>query len=141
MGTALSGGVPTMATPPTVRDATIALDGLRFHYRAWGAPAAPLAVLLHAYLQHARTWDTVARGLSDRFRVLALDHRGFGESERAADYHELRCGADLACFVGSLGLGALSAIGFSLSVNVAVGYAALYPDRGPRLVLLEGFAG
>jgi pimeloyl-ACP methyl ester carboxylesterase len=78
--------------------------------------------------------------LADRFRVLALDHRGFGESERAADYHELRFVADLAGFVDALGLGAFSAIGFSLSVNVAVSYAALYPNRVERLVLLEGFA-
>ena len=65
-----------MDTEPLVRDETVTLDGLRFHYRDWGDPDAPPVVLLHAYLQHARTWDTVARGLADRFRVLALDHRG-----------------------------------------------------------------
>ena len=129
-----------MTTEPLVRDETIILDGLRFHYRDWGDPDAPPLVLLHAYLQHARTWDTVARGLADRFRVLALDHRGFGDSEHATDYHELRLVADLAGFVDALGLGAFSAIGFSLSVNVAVSYAALYPERVDRLVLLEGFA-
>jgi pimeloyl-ACP methyl ester carboxylesterase len=102
--------------------------------------ARPRLVLLHAYLQHARTWDTVARGLADRFRVLALDHRGFGESEHATNYHELRLLADLAGFVDTLGLRACSAIGFSLSVNVAVSYATLYPNRVERLVLLEGFA-
>ena len=66
-----------MDAGPLVRDKTINLDdGLRFHYRDWGDPAAPPVVLLHAYLQHARTWDTVARALADRFRVLALDQRG-----------------------------------------------------------------
>jgi esterase len=129
-----------MDTKPLVRDETVTLDGLRFHYRDWGDRSAPPVVLLHAYLQHARTWDTVARGLADRFRVLALDHRGFGESEHAADYHELRLVSDLAGFVDALGLGTFSAVGFSLSVNVAVSYAALYPDRVGRLVLLEGFA-
>jgi pimeloyl-ACP methyl ester carboxylesterase len=114
-----------MATDPRVRDETVTLDGVRLHYRDWGDPDAPPLVLLHAYLQHARTWDTVARSLADRFRVLALDHRGFGESEHAADYHELRLVADLAGFVDALGVGAFSAIGFSLSVNVAVSYAAL----------------
>src|SRR5687767_14556032 len=37
------------------------LDGRRFHYRDWGDPSTPPLVLLHAYLMHARTWDTVAR--------------------------------------------------------------------------------
>jgi pimeloyl-ACP methyl ester carboxylesterase len=50
-----------MDTEPRVRDETVTLDGLRFHYRDWGEPDAPPLVLLHAYLQHARSWDTVAR--------------------------------------------------------------------------------
>jgi pimeloyl-ACP methyl ester carboxylesterase len=124
---------------PGVRDETVTLDGLRFHYRDWGDPAAPAVVLLHAYTQHARTWDTVARSLAQRFRVLALDHRGFGESEWASDYHELRLVGDLAGFADALGLGAFSAVGFSMSASTAVTYALLYPDRVRRLVLLEGF--
>jgi hypothetical protein len=84
-----------MGCEPQVRDETLTLNGLRLHYRDWGDPAAPPVVPLHAYLQHARTWDTVARDLADRFRVLVLDQRGFGESAWAADYHELRLVADL----------------------------------------------
>jgi pimeloyl-ACP methyl ester carboxylesterase len=129
-----------MNTGPTVRDETVTLDGLRFHYRDWGDPDAPPVVLLHAYLQHARTWDTVARGLADRFQVLALDHRGFGESAWSSDYHELRFVADLAGFVDALKLETFSAVGFSMSVSIAVSYALLYPDRVQRLVLLEDFA-
>src|SRR5215207_2567809 len=105
-----------MDTEAPVRDETVILDGLRLHYREWGDPAAPAVVLLHAYTQHARTWDTVARGLADRFRVLALDHRGFGESAWAADYHELRLVADLGGFVDALRLATFSTVGFSMSV-------------------------
>jgi pimeloyl-ACP methyl ester carboxylesterase len=129
-----------MDTEPRVRDETVILDGLRFHYRDWGDPNAPPLVLLHAYLQHARTWDTVARGLADRFRVLALDHRGFGESEWAADYHELRLVGDLAGFVDALGLGTFSLVGFSMSASTAISYAVLYPHSVQQLVLLEDFA-
>jgi pimeloyl-ACP methyl ester carboxylesterase len=128
-----------MDTEPPVRDETVILDGLRFHYRDWGDPDAPPVVLLHAYLQHARTWDTVATGLADRFRVLALDQRGFGESEWAADYHELRLVADLAEFVDALGLGTVSLVGFSIGSSAAITYAQLYPDRVQRLVAFECF--
>ena len=128
-----------MTTEPLVRDETIILDGLRFHYRDWGDPDAPPLVLLHAYLQHARTWDTVARGLADRFRVLALDQRGFGESDHAADYHELRFVGDLAGFADALGLERFSVVGFSIGGNAAGSYAALYPDRVERAVLFECF--
>jgi pimeloyl-ACP methyl ester carboxylesterase len=77
--------------------------------------------------------------LADRFRVLALDQRGHGESEHAADYHELRLVGDLAAFADTLGLERFSAVGFSIGGNVAASYAALYPDRVERLVLLECF--
>jgi pimeloyl-ACP methyl ester carboxylesterase len=126
----------------TVRDATLTLDGLRFHYRDWGYPKAPALVLLHAYTQHARTWDTwdtVARALADRFRVLALDQRGHGESDRATDYHEQQLINDFAAFVYALGLARFSAVGFSIGGNAACAYAALYPDRVERLVLVECF--
>src|SRR5919107_88886 len=128
-----------MNTEPLVRDETVTLDGLRFHYRDWGEPTAPPVVLLHAYLQHARTWDTIAKGLADRCRVLALDQRGFGESERAADYHELRLVADVAEFVDALGLGTCSLVGFSIGGSAAITYAQLYPDRVERLVAFECF--
>lgn len=128
-----------MAREPDVRDATIMLDGLAFHYRDWGDAAAPPVVLLHAYLQHARSWDTVARELADHFRVLALDQRGHGESAHAADYHELRLVADLAGFADTLELERFSAVGFSIGGNVVASYAALCPDRVDRLVLLECF--
>ena len=128
-----------MNDAPTVKDRTVTLDGLPFHYRDWGDPAGPPVVLLHAYLQHARTWDTIASGLADRFRVLALDLRGHGESAWASDYHELRLVGDLAGFVDALGLDRFSMIGFSIGGNAAGSYAALYPDRVERAVLLECF--
>jgi esterase len=128
-----------MDTGSLVRDETVILDGLRFHYRDWGDPAAPPVVLLHAYTQHARTWDTIARGLADRFRVLALDQRGHGESEWAPDYHEVRFAGDLAAFADALGLDRFSVVGFSIGGNAAGSYALLYPDRVQRAVLLECF--
>ena len=122
-----------------VRDETVTLDGLRLHYRDWGDPTAPPVVLLHGYTQHARCWDTVAPALADRFRVLALDQRGFGESDWAADYHELRLVADLAGFVETLGLATVSLVGFSIGGSAAISYAQLYPDRVERLVAFECF--
>jgi pimeloyl-ACP methyl ester carboxylesterase len=97
-----------------VWDEIVTLDGLRFHYRDWGDSTAPPVVVLHGYTQHAHSWDTIARALADRFRVLALDQRGFGESDWAADYHELRLVADLAGFVEALGLPTVSLVGFSI---------------------------
>jgi esterase len=128
-----------MDTEPLVQDATVTLTGLRFHYRDWGDPSAPPLVLLHGFMGTARDWDTIARGLADRYRVLALDQRGHGESAWATDYHEQRLVDDLAGFVDALGLTRFAAVGFSGGGTTAGSYAARYPGRVERLVLADCF--
>jgi esterase len=128
-----------MDTEPLVRDETVTLDGLRFHYRDWGDPAAPPLVLLHGFMGTARDWDTIAGGLADHYRVLALDQRGFGESAWASYYHEQRLVDDLGAFVDALGLATFAAIGFSFGGTTAGSYAAREPGRVTQLVLAECF--
>ena len=95
-----------MDTEPLVRDETVMLDGLRFHYRDWGDPAAPPLVLLHGFTGNARQWDSFARAMADRYRVLALDQRGHGETDWAPDqdYSAARVHEDFVAFVAALGL-------------------------------------
>lgn len=136
----ISGKEATIDTESVVRDATLTLNGLRFHYRDWGDPQAPAVVLLHGYTSHARSWDTIAHQLSDRFRVLALDQRGHGESDLASDYDEQRLIEDLAAFVDALRLDSFAVVGFSIGGFAAASYAVLHPERGSRMVLAECFA-
>lgn len=128
-----------MTTAPAVCDEFITLGGLRFHYREFGDPLGPPLVLLHAYLSHARSWDTVAAALAGRFRVLALDQRGHGESEWTLDYHETRLIGDLALFVDALRLDSFAVVGFSIGGFTACSYALLEPARVTHLVMSECF--
>jgi esterase len=125
---------------PGARDATLTLNRLRFHYRDWGDRHAPPVILLHGYSSHARSWDTIARGLADRYRVLALDQRRHGESDLATDYDEQRLVEDLVAFVDVLGLETFTAVGFSIGGFAAASYAVLHPERVSRMVLSECFA-
>jgi pimeloyl-ACP methyl ester carboxylesterase len=129
-----------MTTETEVRDAFVAVNGLRFHYRDWGDPTAAPLILLHAYTSHAHSWDTVAAHFAQDFRVLALDQRGHSASAWATDYHELRLVDDLAAFVDALGLESCALVGFSIGAYAACSYALLYPGRVRRLVLAECFA-
>ena len=131
-----------MGDEQMVRDATVMLGKLRFHYRDWGDPVAPPLVLLHAYTMHAGTWDTFARALAGRFRVLALDQRGHGETDWVplAGYAEELRHHDLGAFVDTLELGRCSLVGFSFGGTTACSYAALYPQSVGRLVMFECFS-
>jgi pimeloyl-ACP methyl ester carboxylesterase len=139
----ISIGPSAPASTRPVRDAVLTLNGLRFHYRDRGSREAPPLVLLHGFTGNVRQWDTVARALADRYRVLAPDQRGHGESDWAPDHDYLaaRVNEDFAAFVAALGLGRFAAVGFSFGGHVAYSYAAAHPDRVARLVLVESSAG
>jgi esterase len=128
---------PAGAVP--VQDQTLTLHGLRFHYRDWGRPAAPPLVLLHGAMGNARHWDTLAQALADRYRVLALDQRGHGESARSPGGHytpDLLI-RDLEAFAAALDLSRFPIVGRSFGGHVAYTFAAAHPDQVARLVLVE----
>jgi pimeloyl-ACP methyl ester carboxylesterase len=126
-----------MATSIDAQDKTVTLNGLRFHYRDWGNEAAPPLVLLHGFTGHARSWDTTARTLRDRYHVLVLDQRGHGESEWATDYAPERMVEDIAAFREALGLERFALLGLSMGGRNAYGYAGLYPETVERLVIVD----
>ena len=64
--------------PPAVRDVAARGARIRFVDAGRGAPL----VLVHDYLASHVTWDDVLAPLSRRFRVIAPDLPGFGESEK-----------------------------------------------------------
>jgi pimeloyl-ACP methyl ester carboxylesterase len=68
------------------RSCNIVLRHQRFHFLEWGAPDAPTIVLLHGGHQSAHSWDLVSLHLARKYRVLALDQRGHGDSEWACDW-------------------------------------------------------
>src|SRR5688500_13160032 len=65
------------ANPPADRFVTV--NGLRLHYLDWGGTGRPL-ILVHGLDRHAHTFDHIAPHFRSRFRVIAVDMRGHGES-------------------------------------------------------------
>src|ERR1700752_2610203 len=120
-------------------DRSIVLHGRRYHYTEWGAATAPPVVMLHGVTGHARTWDDESRLLAARYRVLALDQRGHGDTDPApdADYSDVALLADLEAFVAALGLGRISMVALSLGGRVAINYAGPHPTGVDRLVIVD----
>lgn len=121
------------------REREIRLSDLRFHYLEWGDPAAPPLVLLHGFAGHARSWDHVAEPLADRFRILALDQRGHGDSDRApdGDYTVRTMADDLTRLADALCPGRFRLVGLSMGGRISIAYAAAHPGRVERLVLVD----
>jgi pimeloyl-ACP methyl ester carboxylesterase len=129
------------ALQPAVVDELIEMRGLRFHFRDWPAQraGAPSLVLLHGYTSHARSWDAFAGAMTDRYRVLALDQRGHGETAWAPveQYGIDDMAADLEAFVGALGLTGFALLGLSMGGMVAMEYAGRRPTALAACVILD----
>ena len=115
-------------------------QGLRLNVCVWGPPEAPPLLLLHGVRDHARSWDLIAAAFAGRYRVLAPDLRGHGDSEWAKGGFYPTEGyvfdlAELAERLPPFGL-----IGHSLGGNIGLRYAALFPRKVTRIVAIEGLS-
>ena len=114
----------------------VTLDGLKFHYLEWSGEGPPL-LMLHGFTGHAHSWDHTASALSERYHVLALDQRGHGETDWAQVYGSRAMVEDVRRFLDALHLDRVTLMGLSMGGNVAYLFAAQYPDRVERLVILD----
>lgn len=121
------------------RQRSVLLHGQRFHYTEWGDATAPALVMLHGVTGHARTWDEEAAGLAARYRVLALDQRGHGDSDPPldGDYGVATMAGDLMAFVDTLGLPRVSIVALSMGGRVAIVFAGQHLGRVEKLVVVD----
>ena len=66
---------------PAVHHRYATVDGHRLFYREAGDPAAPAVVLLHGFPTSSYMFRHLIPALTDRYRVIAPDHLGFGLSD------------------------------------------------------------
>lgn len=114
-------------------------DGIRIHYRDYpGDPALPPVLCLHGLTRNGRDFATLARRLSPRWRVIAVDFRGRGDSGHARDpmtYVPPTYRDDVKGLLDSLGIDRFVAIGTSLGGIVTMLLAADRPGRIAGAVL------
>jgi len=118
-------------------DQFVVANGARLHWREWGGHARAALLIVHGFSTHARTWDQVAEALGDRFRVLALDLRGHGESQWTAEYSLEALDADVIAFARAANLGRFALVGHALGGGIALRLAAAHPALVERLVVIE----
>ena len=132
LGIAYSPAVP-------YRSCNVVLRQLRFHYLEWGDPKAPPLVLLHGGHQSAHSWDLVSLHLAQRYRVLALDQRGHGDSEWARDveYSNHSMSLDAEAFMDALGLHRPILMGHSMGGRNSMLLTKRDPSRLRALVIVD----
>ena len=118
---------------------------LKLHYLDWGkydaaGNAKPPLILVHGGRDHARSWDWTAETLAKDYHVVAMDHRGHGDSDWVSDgnYHANDMVYDLAQLIHQLDEGPVRIVAHSLGGNVAIRYTGMFPEMVTKLVAIEG---
>ena len=116
----------------------IQTPGLKFQAREWGPADAPVLLCLHGTSMQSSAWTALGSALQDQWRVIALDMRGHGGSDKPATGYSLaQYAADVEAVLDALGVARASLIGSSLGTQVAIEFAARYPQRVDKLALSD----
>jgi pimeloyl-ACP methyl ester carboxylesterase len=130
----------SLARPGESRHAEVA--GIRMHYLEWqGPPGAPVLLLLHGYLAHAHWWDFVAPWLAERYRVIAPDFGGMGDSGTRAVYTYPQFNAEITGIVAALGIAGCTAIGHSFGGRALLYACGDRPDLFARAIVVDSRLG
>lgn len=131
-------GVP-FTSENTPADRCQSVHGMNFHYLEWGTPGQPVILMLHGGGQQAHSWDFISLPLSEQYHILALDQRGHGDSDWAADgdYSIEAHQADLDGFVAALGLRDFHLIGHSMGGRNSYVWASRHPAILRSLVIVD----
>jgi len=115
-------------------------DRLKLQFWDWGTEGKPAMILVHGGLDHARSWDWVARALRDDYHIYAIDLRGHGNSAWApgAMYSVAEHLLDLSALADIINGFPVTIIGHSLGGILTLLYAGIYPERVKKIVAIEG---
>src|SRR6266446_8248497 len=102
------------------------------------AGTGPVVVLIHGYAETSDSWAPLATELVKTYTVVVPDLRGIGSSSRpAGGYDKKTQAADIRAVVMALGHDRASVISHDIGIMVAYAYAARYPDKVERLVVMD----
>ncbi|MGJ4966064.1 alpha/beta fold hydrolase [Bradyrhizobium sp. HKCCYLRH3061] len=114
------------------------VDGVRLHYVSGGPPAGDVVVLLAGFPESWFAWRKVMPLLGSRYRVIAVDVPGQGDSDRPADGYDTQALATAVHrLLQQLGLTSYHLVGHDIGAWVAYPYAALFEAEVRSLALLD----
>jgi pimeloyl-ACP methyl ester carboxylesterase len=114
------------------------VDGVRLHYVEGGRADADIVLLLAGFPESWYAWRKVMPSLADRYRVIAPDLPGQGDSDRPTEgYDTESLAAAVHGLVEQLGATRYALVAHDVGAWVAYPYAALFGEEVRRLVLMD----
>jgi len=122
--------------PPEFRTHNITTNGTSIYVRSGGA--GPAVVLLHGYGETGDMWAPMAADLARDHSVVVPDLRGMGLSSKPAGGFDKKTQAgDVAGVLDELKIDRADLVTHDIGNMVGYAFAAQYPDRVTRFVLID----
>lgn len=113
------------------------VNGVGLHY-VEGGSGAPL-VCLPGWPQTWYSYHPIAKELATTYRVIIVDIRGMGSSEKpASGYDKKTMAADVLALIQQLGLTKVHIMGHDIGGMVAMSFGFNYPEHTDKLIVLDG---
>lgn len=124
----------------SIRHHHIAVRGVRHHIAECGD--GPALLLLHGWPEFWATWEPIFARLSGRFRLIAPDFRGFGDSENpypgpSDQVHAQSLADDVAALIDVLGLDRPGLVGHDVGANVLVNFGLRHAEKTRGMVFFN----
>ena len=115
----------------------VTANGIKMNYLDWGG-TGDVVILLSGFGNDAHIFDEIAPSFTDKFHVIGLTRRGFGETERpAAGYETADRVEDVRAFMDAQKITRAHLVGHSLAGDEMTLFATLYPKRVIKMVYLD----
>jgi pimeloyl-ACP methyl ester carboxylesterase len=139
--TALTASVPTLAQitpyPASFKTEFVKADGAKLYVRVGGS--GPAVVLIHGFGDTGDMWTPLAVALAKDHRVIVPDLRGMGLSSKPEGGYDKKTQAnDIRAILNKLGIDKADIVSHDIGTMVAYAYAARYPDKTTKLVVMDG---
>ncbi|KAL8574344.1 hypothetical protein ACOMHN_057336 [Nucella lapillus] len=116
------------------------LEDVRLHYVSNGAEDKPLMLLLHGFPEFWYSWRYQLKEFKDSYRVVAIDQRGYGDSDKPAAvsaYTLDHLTKDLRNIITALGYEKCVMVGLDWGGVIAWAFALTYPEMLDRLIAIN----
>jgi pimeloyl-ACP methyl ester carboxylesterase len=130
---------PPVPKPAAYEEKDVQAGPVRLRYLDYGAQGKPAMLCVHGGAAHGHWFDFVAPGFNKDYHVFSLDLRGHGDSEPVDPpaYFYKDYAADIDKAVEALDLRDFVLVGHSMGGTVCLVYAATYPGRVKKLVVID----
>ena len=132
------------AAVPVIHYKSITIDGTKIFYREAGPRDAPVLLLLHGFPTSSHMFRNLIPLLADRYRVIAPDYPGYGQSDAPDHTSYAYTFANLTDVVDTLveKVGAARYSMYVMDYGAPIGYrlALKHPERVQSLIIQNGNA-